>query len=41
MTEVSQPDGARLRLTRQVRGLSQQQLASLPGYDAACCGERA
>ena len=31
MTEVSQPDGARLRLARQARGLSQQQLAGVAG----------
>ena len=31
MTESSQPDGARLRLARQARGLSQQQLAGVAG----------
>jgi putative molybdopterin biosynthesis protein len=31
MTEISQPDGARLRLARQARGLSQQQLAGVAG----------
>ena len=31
MTENSQPDGARLRLARQARGLSQQQLAGVAG----------
>jgi molybdate-binding protein/DNA-binding XRE family transcriptional regulator len=31
MTEVSQPDGTRLRLARQARGLSQQQLAGVAG----------
>ena len=31
MTEISQPDGARLRLARQARGLSQQQLAGMAG----------
>src|SRR5436190_1971177 len=31
MTEVSQPDGARLRLARQARGLSQHQLAGVAG----------
>jgi molybdate-binding protein/DNA-binding XRE family transcriptional regulator len=31
MTEVSQPDGMRLRLARQARGLSQQQLAGVAG----------
>ncbi len=31
MTEVSQPDGTRLRLARQARGLSQQQLAGVSG----------
>ena len=31
MTEVSPPDGARLRLARQARGLSQQQLAGVAG----------
>src|SRR5580704_11563319 len=31
MTEISQPDGARLRLARQARGLSQQQLARVAG----------
>jgi putative molybdopterin biosynthesis protein len=31
MTEVTQPDGARLRLARQARGLSQQQLAGVAG----------
>jgi len=31
MTEISQPDGMRLRLARQARGLSQQQLAGVAG----------
>ena len=31
MTEISQPDRARLRLARQARGLSQQQLAGVAG----------
>src|SRR6266705_2538480 len=31
MTEISQPDGTRLRLARQARGLSQQQLAGVAG----------
>ena len=31
MTEASQPDGTRLRLARQARGLSQQQLAGVAG----------
>ena len=31
MTESSQPDGTRLRLARQARGLSQQQLAGVAG----------
>ena len=31
MTENSQPDGTRLRLARQARGLSQQQLAGVAG----------
>ncbi len=31
MTEIFQPDGARLRLARQARGLSQQQLAGVAG----------
>jgi putative molybdopterin biosynthesis protein len=31
LTEISQPDGARLRLARQARGLSQQQLAGVAG----------
>ena len=31
MTEISPPDGARLRLARQARGLSQQQLAGVAG----------
>ena len=31
MTEITQPDGARLRLARQARGLSQQQLAGVAG----------
>src|SRR5690349_14288764 len=31
MMEISQPDGARLRLARQARGLSQQQLAGVAG----------
>jgi molybdate-binding protein/DNA-binding XRE family transcriptional regulator len=31
MTESPQPDGARLRLARQARGLSQQQLAGVAG----------
>ena len=31
MTETSRPDGARLRLARQARGLSQQQLAGVAG----------
>jgi len=31
VTEVSQPDGTRLRLARQARGLSQQQLAGVAG----------
>jgi molybdate-binding protein/DNA-binding XRE family transcriptional regulator len=31
VTEISQPDGARLRLARQARGLSQQQLAGVAG----------
>ena len=31
MTDISQPDGARLRLARQARGLSQQQLAGVAG----------
>ena len=31
MTEIPQPDGARLRLARQARGLSQQQLAGVAG----------
>jgi putative molybdopterin biosynthesis protein len=31
MTEISQSDGARLRLARQARGLSQQQLAGVAG----------
>ena len=31
MTEISRPDGARLRLARQARGLSQQQLAGMAG----------
>jgi len=31
MTETSQPDGTRLRLARQARGLSQQQLAGVAG----------
>ncbi len=31
MTEISKPDGARLRLARQARGLSQQQLAGVAG----------
>ena len=31
MTEGSQPDGMRLRLARQARGLSQQQLAGVAG----------
>ncbi|HWN01151.1 MAG TPA: substrate-binding domain-containing protein [Streptosporangiaceae bacterium] len=31
MAEISQPDGARLRLARQARGLSQQQLAGVAG----------
>src|SRR5256884_7220219 len=31
MTENSQPDGMRLRLARQARGLSQQQLAGVAG----------
>src|SRR5436190_1646445 len=31
MTEVSQPDRMRLRLARQARGLSQQQLAGVAG----------
>ena len=31
MTESSQPDGTRLRLARQARGLSQQQLAGMAG----------
>jgi molybdate-binding protein/DNA-binding XRE family transcriptional regulator len=31
MTETSQPDGMRLRLARQARGLSQQQLAGVAG----------
>ena len=31
MAETSQPDGARLRLARQARGLSQQQLAGVAG----------
>jgi putative molybdopterin biosynthesis protein len=31
MTEISQPGGARLRLARQARGLSQQQLAGVAG----------
>ncbi len=31
MAEVSPPDGARLRLARQARGLSQQQLAGVAG----------
>jgi putative molybdopterin biosynthesis protein len=31
MTEISQPHGARLRLARQARGLSQQQLAGVAG----------
>jgi putative molybdopterin biosynthesis protein len=31
MTEGSQPDGTRLRLARQARGLSQQQLAGVAG----------
>src|ERR1700730_19021136 len=30
-TEASQPDGTRLRLARQARGLSQQQLAGVAG----------
>jgi len=33
MTESSQPDGTRLRLARQARGLSQQQLAGEPELD--------
>jgi len=31
MSEIPQPDGARLRLARQARGLSQQQLAGVAG----------
>src|SRR6201987_610144 len=31
MTEISQPEGTRLRLARQARGLSQQQLAGVAG----------
>ena len=31
MPEISQPDGTRLRLARQARGLSQQQLAGVAG----------
>ena len=31
MPENSQPDGTRLRLARQARGLSQQQLAGVAG----------
>ena len=31
VTEITQPDGARLRLARQARGLSQQQLAGVAG----------
>ena len=31
MAEISQPDGTRLRLARQARGLSQQQLAGVAG----------
>ena len=31
MTEISPPDGTRLRLARQARGLSQQQLAGVAG----------
>jgi molybdate-binding protein/DNA-binding XRE family transcriptional regulator len=31
LTEITQPDGARLRLARQARGLSQQQLAGVAG----------
>jgi len=31
LSEISQPDGARLRLARQARGLSQQQLAGVAG----------
>jgi len=31
MTEITQPDGTRLRLARQARGLSQQQLAGVAG----------
>ncbi|HEY0998528.1 MAG TPA: substrate-binding domain-containing protein [Streptosporangiaceae bacterium] len=31
MTEISQPDGTRLRMARQARGLSQQQLAGVAG----------
>jgi len=34
-----EPSGIRLRLARQARGFCQQQLASLPGYDPARCGE--
>ena len=31
MTEISQPDGARLRLARQARGLSRRRLAGVAG----------
>ena len=40
MTENSQLDGARLRLARQARGLSQQQLAGVARRHPAGCIRR-